>query len=136
MSLFLDTSAVVALYNEDDDFHAEALDVMARIERNEIEFTRFYITDYVFDEAMTFLECVVRDHALAVEVGEALLNSPHVVIEQVGEGLFQASWGRFRESEGLSFTDCVSFSFMREKGVTRAFTFDDHFRREKFETVP
>jgi predicted nucleic acid-binding protein len=54
----------------------------------------------------------------------------------VGEGLFQASWGRFRESEGLSFTDCVSFSFMREKGVARAFTFDDHFRREKFETIP
>jgi hypothetical protein len=25
---------------------------------------------------------------------------------------------------------------MREKVVTRAFTFDDHFRREKFETIP
>jgi predicted nucleic acid-binding protein len=36
----------------------------------------------------------------------------------------------------LSIVDCISFLIMRERRVTTAFTFDDHFREQGFTVVP
>jgi predicted nucleic acid-binding protein len=36
----------------------------------------------------------------------------------------------------LSLVDCVNFAMMRNLGLTRAFTFDSHFRQQGFETIP
>ena len=136
MKIFIDTSALIAYYNADDKHHGEALDVMVGIEGGEIPLTRFYITDYIFDETMTFMECVLGSHQLAMDVGEALLSSPFTTMLRIDEEAFQDAWRRFAETKRMSFTDCSSFAVMEKHGITHAFTFDRHFREAGFKTLP
>ncbi len=53
MKIFLDTSALIALYNLDDTNHTSARATMDAIRDGGIPFTRFYTTEYVVDEALT-----------------------------------------------------------------------------------
>lgn len=135
MKIFIDTSALIAYYNADDRHHGEAAEVMGKIEGGEIPLTRFYITDYVFDETMTFMECVLKKHRLAMDVGKALLSSPFTTMLRIYEEDFQGAWSRFAETKNVSFTDCSSFSVMERLGITHAFTFDRHFREAGFKTL-
>lgn len=55
-----------------------------------------------------------------------------------GEATFAEAlelFGRYSDKE-WSFTDCVSFTTMRRLNVTKAFTFDKHFRQAGFEMLP
>jgi len=135
LKIFLDTSALVALYNTDDSHHEEARATMEMIRRGEIPFTRFYTTDYIIDETLTFLSRVVKNHGLAVEVGKALLGSPFTSIIYIDQDFFQRSWERFQSVEGPSFTDCASFTAMDDTGVNHAFTFDAHFKTAGYRTL-
>lgn len=62
---------------------------MEKIKRGEIPLTRFYITDYIFDETITFIKCVLNNHELALKLGEALQTSPLTTIIWVDEELFR-----------------------------------------------
>lgn len=136
MKIFLDTSALIAYYNVDDRYHAEASETMEKIRGGEIPLTHFYVTDYILDETLTFIECVLEMHELAVEVGEALQTSPFTTIIRVDEEVFTEAWNIFRRSRGYSFTDCTSFTVMKKYGITHAFTFDKHFRSMGFQPIP
>ena len=135
MKIFLDTSALIALYNADDANHTSARATMDAIKDGGIPFTRFYTTDYIVDEALTYISCVVGDHSLAVKVGEALLTSPFTTLLRVDADLFQKAWEIFKGHERLSFTDCASFQAMRESGVAHAFSYDGHFKTAGFITI-
>jgi len=128
MNIFLDTSAIVALFNKRDKYHEDAQRVLKDIRERRLDFTRFILSDYILDESLTFFESVIKDHDLAVAVGEALMNSSYVAIERVDEETFDESWQRFKHSSGLSFTDCTSMTLMDELETRHVFTFDQHFR--------
>ncbi|MEM2894218.1 MAG: PIN domain-containing protein [Candidatus Bathyarchaeia archaeon] len=136
MRIFLDTSALIAYYNVDDRYHAEASETMERLRRGEIPLTRFYTTDYILDETLTFIECVLGIHELAVEVGEALQTSPFTTIIRIDEEIFSEAWSMFKRSRGYSFTDCTSFTVIKKYGITHAFTFDKNFRDAGFQIIP
>ena len=136
MKIFVDTSALIAYYNIDDRYHAEAFEFVEKIKKGEIPLTRFYTTDYIFDETITFIERVLNRHGLAIDVGEALQTSPFTVIIRINEELFDEAWNFFRENKGYSFTDCTSFNAMKKHGVTHAFTFDKHFQEAGFRAMP
>jgi len=136
LRIFLDTSALIAYYNVDDKFHADAVKIMQKLEKGEVPLTRFYVTDYVFDETVTFIECVLNEHELAVSVGEALQTSPFTIMERIDEGSFEESWSFFKANKEYSFTDCTSFNIMRRLGITHAFTFDKHFKSAGFQMIP
>jgi len=136
MKIFLDSSALIAYYNADDKYHAEALEAFKKIEKGEIPLTRFFITDFIFDETITFIECVLNRHELAQSIGEALLTSPFTTMLRVDEEAFHGAWDFFKGNKGYSFTDCTSFTLMKENGVTHAFTFDEHFKDAGFQLIP
>jgi len=135
LSLFWDTSAIVAYYYTDDVFHRPASNFMEEVKKKRL-YKRFYITDYILNESLTFFERVVKDHDLAEEVGDAIFESSFVTIERVDEELLSESWELFRHRRGMSFTDCTSFTLMRRMELKKAFTFDRHFQEEGFETLP
>lgn len=135
MKIFLDTSAIIAIYNANDKFHDDASRVMRDISSGRVPLTRFYVSDYIFDETTTFIECVLRDHGLALGVGDALLSSPFTTFLRVDEEIFQETWDRFKSSQGRSFTDCSSFVLMERNGVNHAFSFDEHFKDEGFQIL-
>ena len=136
MKIFIDTSAIIAYFNADDRFHGEAEGIMRSLTEGGIPITRLYVSEYVFDEAVTFIECVLRAHALAVDVGEAILSSPFTTMLRVEDDVFEEAWERFRAGEGLSFTDCSSFALMDRYGINHAFTFDRHFTEAGFQVLP
>ena len=136
MRIFLDTSALIAYYNVDDKYHADAVEMMQKLKKGEVPLTRFYVTDYVFDETVTFIECVLNKHELAVSVGEALQTSPFTIVIRIDENLFEESWSFFKTNKQYSFTDCTSFNVMRRLSITNAFTFDKHFKSFGFQTIP
>lgn len=136
MKIFLDTSALIAYYNIDDLYHAEASEVFKKIEKGEISLTRFFTTDYILDEAVTFIERNLNRHELAVRVGEGLLASPFTTLLRIDEEFFEEAWNYFKDNRGYSFTDCTSFIIMKKLGITHAFAFDKHFQSAGFQTLP
>ena len=136
MKIFLDSSAIIAYYNADDKYHAEASEIMEKIRRGQIPLTRFYTTDYILDETLTFIEYVLGMHKLAVEVGEALQTSPFTTMVRVDEETFREAWRIFKDARGCSFTDCTLFAVMRKYGINHAFTFDKHFQDASFQPIP
>lgn len=128
MNIFLNTSALIAWFNKKDKYHKEAQRILMEIRNGRIDFTKFITSDYVFDETLTFFESVLKDHELAVQVGEALLGSSYLYLNRVDPDVFEGGWERFRESTGMSFTDCTSMVIMDRLGVNTVFTFDSHFK--------
>jgi len=110
--------------------------VMEKIKRSEIPLTRFYIIDYIFDETVTFMECVLNNHELALKLGKALQTSPLATLIRIDEDLFRESWGFFKQNEYYSFIDCISFQATKRHGIDSTFTFDEHFRNVGIKTVP
>ena len=94
-------------------------------------------TDYVCDETLTTLR-----FRLGLKAAEAWWRqadgSPRVRFEQVDAARQEKARGiffRYRD-HGFSFTHCTSFVVMREVGVRRALTLDEHFRAMGFTTAP
>lgn len=133
--LFLDTSAIVAFRNRDDIHHDEARRVFENLARG--EHGRGLITEYIVLETATVLKrrCGAR---VAIETGEALLNSEEIEVVSPGE-MFDASWQEFVRlaSTDLSFVDASSLVAMRRSGARWIATFDRAFRGiEGIEVVP
>ena len=98
----------MAYYNQDDVLHKDAAEMMTKFASGEVPLTKFFTSDYVFDETVTVIECVLGRHDLAVRVGEALRESHRTEILPIDKDTFEASWKLFTTSRGLSFTDCTS----------------------------
>jgi predicted nucleic acid-binding protein len=132
--LFLDTSALVAVWHKRDGHHERAARFLDECLRDG---TVFVTTDYVFDEVVTFLRRR-GGHALAVRVGEALRASRQVRVLEVQAPVRDRAWEVFvrHEDQELSFTDCVSFAVMRALDLREVFSFDRDFAAMGFLLLP
>jgi predicted nucleic acid-binding protein len=63
---------------------------------------------------------------------------PHLRIEWVDRPLHEIGMNALLAAgrRNLSLVDCVSFEVMRRLGISRVFTFDDHFREQGFDVIP
>lgn len=132
-SLFIDTSALVALADASDDHHRAAGTFLSRLSPG----SRLLTTDYVLDETITFLRFAVG-HGATVRFVEALRASRIVQLSSIGESLRDAAWALFchYDDQAFSFTDCTSFAFMKATGLHEAFAFDRDFARAGFMLLP
>ncbi|MBI5369024.1 MAG: type II toxin-antitoxin system VapC family toxin [Planctomycetes bacterium] len=132
--VLVDTSALVGLFVERDEWHGPAV---ACYERLRDERRRLLTTWDVFQETVTAIR-KWAGHPQAVTVGEFLRANAAIQLVPTGEETREAAWRLFRKHRGLvlSFTDCTSFVVMRHFGITEAFTFDDDFRRAGFTVLP
>ncbi len=89
------------------------------------------------DETVTLIR-FAHSHSKAAEFAKAILSSRATRIVYLGEENFQKALELFYESRDKewSFTDCASFTLMKLFNLTRAFTFDPHFRQAGFQTLP
>jgi predicted nucleic acid-binding protein len=93
---------------------------------------------YVADEVITLLRMRVG-HAVAVQVGEALLGSRWCRMMDVDGTLRDSAWNLFVRyaDKVFSFTDCTSFALMRALELAEAFTFDrSDFAGAGFVAIP
>jgi predicted nucleic acid-binding protein len=124
-SLFIDTGAWYALFNQRDMHHQRARAFFEGLKNQRI---RLFTSDYIFDETLTLL----RYHAgyqMARQFGEHFRRSK-VICEGVTPEVRESAWQIFcdYEDQAFSFTDCTSFALMRMKNIQDVFAFDAHFQ--------
>lgn len=121
MTIFVDTSAFLAIENRRDTHHRRALFFKDTCLRAGLT---FITSDYVLDETYTIL-LIRAGHAVAVEFGEALRASWLLQIEHVTPEILDEAWRFFQgfADPELSFTDCTSLALMERLGIGTAFSF-------------
>ena len=128
-AVFADTFYWIALFNERDGRHKEAIAFsQANTEQTVIT------TDEVLTEFLAYFSGDPEARIGAAEVVRDILETANVcVIAQSRESfltgleLYEA-----RPDKGYSLTDCISMNTMRMKGITDVLTNDRHFAQEGF----
>jgi predicted nucleic acid-binding protein len=124
VTVFVDTSAVVALLSATDDHHESAVGAWKGLLR---ERARMVTTDLVIAEAVVVAR-VRAGFDVSVQVGERILADPFEVV-WIDRPLLDEAWKLYRRYRDhvLSLCDCASFAVMRRRHIQTAFAYDDDF---------
>ena len=129
-----DTSAIVGLFMEDDEWHEQATEVLEELR---VWKKRMLTTWDVFDEVVTSLGRRAG-YGKAIQAGEAMKGSQLLKLVSVDDWVRNEAWEAFRKYRfpNLSFTDCTSVKVMEKYGIREAFTFDEHFKKVGCIVIP
>jgi uncharacterized protein len=130
--VFVDSSALLTIFNANEATHPAALKVWNELLLND---TALFTTSYVLLETAGLVQRRIGLDALRSlqeEITPAL-QTDWVTAEEHDRGVEAVLFAGRRK---LSLVDCVSFRAMRRHHITTAFTFDDHFREQGFTLVP
>ena len=129
MTVFVDTSALLATLDADDMNHASASDVLRRYVDAPL-----VTHNYVVLETTALLQ---RRFGLAAVrlLSERLLPALTVVWIDADRHKRAMTSLLTRRRRSVSLVDWASFDLMRERGIQDAFAYDDDFSREGFTLV-
>ncbi|MHA1380085.1 MAG: type II toxin-antitoxin system VapC family toxin [Candidatus Helarchaeota archaeon] len=127
MGIFLDTSGIIAVRNEDDNNHKLAKKIMEAILKK--EYGACYISDYVFDEAVTLALVRTNNMNLAMDIGYYIFKSNSIIKLFTSMDDFYNAWEFFLKfkDKKLSFTDCSILQLVNRLNIEFIFSFDSHF---------
>ena len=126
--IFIDTGAFLALEDESDQYHEAALQFREQVLRKKRY--EMITTSYILDETLTLIRFRINIKA-SVDFSKEIRKSKVVKIVHVSremEGKARDIFERYDDKD-FSFTDCVSFVVMWERGIKEAFAFDQHFNQ-------
>jgi len=132
-SLFVDTSAWMAILDAGDVNHPTAVAYQSEI----VDSCSLLVTNYILDELYT-LTLMDLGYRFAMNVKRKLdLMSESRLLEVVwvDRALADESWRvfeRFNQDKQWSFTDCVSYTVMKQRAIQEAFAYDHHFEQMGF----
>lgn len=132
MNIFLDTSGVLAVLDEDDNNHSRAKRAWSKILPTG---ANLISNNYVLVETLALLQHRFGLEAVRVFQEEIFpilrIHWVDELIHRIGVSTLLAAAKR-----KLSLVDCVSFETMRQLGLTTAFTLDSHFHEQGFVCIP
>ena len=125
--IFVDTSFVIALINDKDQYHAPAQKLASIYLRENL-----VTTDAVLLEIGNALAKNFRTEAL--EIIKTLRNSPKTIVVEMTIDLFEKGLEIYEkyDDKDWGLVDCISFAVMWERGVHEVLTFDDDFKQAGF----
>ncbi len=123
-TIFVDTSAICALSDKDDQRHRPAAQFFATLSSH----TQLVISDFILLESWIVIERRVGRNAALTFYNDAL-NGAFDIIKIKRDDLLAASriMGKYADQD-FSVVDCTCFSLMEYLDINRVFTFDSHFR--------
>lgn len=131
MSVFVDTSAFLAVLNREDVHHPTAKVIWQRLLQHD---EPLVCSNYVLVETLALLQnrlgmAAVRAFQQAV--------TPLLHIEWISPVAHHAAAAALLTANrrALSLVDCTSFEVMRAHGITQVFAFDPHFDEQGFERL-
>ncbi|MCK4552527.1 MAG: PIN domain-containing protein [Tenericutes bacterium] len=132
MICYIDTSAILAVFDADDSNHHRA---KKQWETLVLEENTLVISNYVLVELIALLQ-----HRLGIKAVRIFSDDivPVLSIEWVNEATHHAGiMGVLTAArKKLSFVDCISFETMRQLGIKSVFAFDKHFKEQGFICIP
>jgi predicted nucleic acid-binding protein len=132
MRLFLDTSALLAILNMDDNFHPQARDNWSQwVGEGVVLLTSSYVV--VETTALTQRRMGMGAVALLHEDILPVVRVEWVTPDLHRDGVVALLAARRRD---LSLVDYTSFELMRRLGIRTAFAFDRHFVEQGFTCLP
>lgn len=134
-SIFIDTSALIALYIKEDEFHKAAIKTIAFLKEKQ---DKFITSNFILDEMYTFLRTRKGKQSAVLFADFLAENSDLVQIIRVTVGDEKKAFQYFKRinGRGVSFTDCASFALMKRLNLKTAFTFDKDFGKAGFKIIP
>ena len=132
MTVFADTSGIFAALVRNDANHEPARETLAGL-LDDPEAT-ITTTDFVLLETMALLQARVGLDA-ALKFDRDL--RPVLDVTWVDSALYSRAIRRLnlRQRRRVSLVDCISFVTMEEAGLRTAFSYDQHFADEGFDTL-
>jgi uncharacterized protein len=129
----LDTSFAIALSAVTDENHARAVQIAEQLESNN---TRLVTTQAILLEIGNSLS-KKRYRSAAIALLDSLASDPNVDIVLLTDTLYVEAFSLFsrRIDKEWGLVDCVSFTVMRDRGITEALTADDHFNQAGFKAL-
>jgi uncharacterized protein len=130
VTLFVDSSGILALVDRDDPSHPGVAEAFA-LGRSEALSTHAYVI-------VETLAVARRRFGPAVAADLIDRVIPALDVVPVDADLHAASVAAFRDTveSSVSLVDRTSFAFMRREGIERAIALDADFRTAGFETLP
>ena len=129
--IFVDTSALYAVLDRDDNSHAAAGEIWARLLRSS---SMLLTHNYVLLES-----CALAQNRLGVAALRAIEEDimPVLRVRWIAETHHRRAveMALTADRRKLSVVDCASFLIMREQGISEAFTFDQQFIEQGFRAV-
>lgn len=115
--VFLDTSGLIALINDDDQWHQKAESVWTGF----VQTRRPLVTT-----SLVLIECGdglsrLHQRRAVVELRETLRSMANLKIVQTDEALEDRAWSLFqdRTDKDWGMTDCVSMTVMWDESITK-----------------
>jgi uncharacterized protein len=133
-SVFVDTSAFVALRNSAEAEHGRARTALAElIGENAALFT----SNYVFAETYTALMVRVG-RGEAIEWGRRFRAGGAIDLVHLDQPLEERAWEILEghEDKRWSYVDATSFALMERDDASEAFAFDAHFAQRGLRVLP
>ena len=126
--IFIDSSFFIALRNDRDGRHREALELAGRLEGQPL-----VTSNHVRGETWTFLRRRVG-HGAAVHFLNTLDDTETVDVLAIGAELEARAlaWLRKNDERVYSFVDATSFALMRSLKIRQALAFDGDFTAAGF----
>jgi predicted nucleic acid-binding protein len=132
MTIFVDTSALLAVLDADDENHAPARSMWEQLIREDAPLV---CTSYNLVETLALVQ-----HRLGMDAVRALQENivPMLAVSWVDADTHARSISALLIAgrRNLSLVDCASFDTMRHLGLDTAFAFDRHFPEQGFVTIP
>jgi uncharacterized protein len=133
-SVFIDTSAFVALRNEAEAEHEAARKALSKLVG---EGVTLFTSNYVFAETYTALMVRVG-RAEAIEWGRRFRASEAIDLVRLDRDVEEDAWAileRHRDKR-WSYVDATSFALLERDGSSEAFAFDAHFSQRGLHVLP
>jgi uncharacterized protein len=127
--VFLDTSFVIAIINNDDSFHQAALKLESELK----QYCQIWITEPIlFEIGNSFSKSNKKQVARFIQYCN---ESPRINVVHSNEELLNLALQYYTQycDKDWSLTDCLSFAVMKKEGLTIAYSSDHHFEQAGFQ---
>ncbi len=123
MPVFIDSSFIIALADESDQFHRKAVELLPKLGKNRT------ISDLVLSESVTAVGARLGSGP-GKAVFDNLLYDPSMKVVFGNKRLYQRALPIFLRHGGvLSFSDALSVRIMHDQKITELASFDSDFDR-------
>jgi predicted nucleic acid-binding protein len=131
MRIFIDTSALIAFIDADDEFHDEAVKIYSYLLRERI---LTFTSNYILLETIVILKNRIGLEAVRLFNNDIM---PILKIHWIDETLHNLCVNNLiiANRKKVSLVDYTSFEIMRKLNISKVFTFDYHFREIGFEII-